>query len=623
MSERKQNTTNLEKGRQTILGAAKNLPQSPGVYRMLDDKGNVLYVGKAKALKRRVSSYTQISRLSHRLLKMVSLTRMMEFVETQTESEALLLEANLIKQLKPRFNILLRDDKSFPYILLREDHDYPMVVKYRGKKNKDGRYYGPFASAGDVMRTLKSIQRVFMLRNCSDNNFAGRTRPCLQYHIKRCTAPCVGKVSRAEYTAQVKEAQDFLEGKSRQLQENYQTKMQQASADMDYEEAARYRDRFKALQHVHAYQDINLDGLGDADVIALYQEDGRCCVQVFFFRAGQNYGNWASYPKYEEDPLSAEIMGSFLSQFYLNKPVPKEIIVSHRPESMDQLQNHLSEMAEKKIQITIPQRGHKKVAIEFATRNAQAALKRKMAQNQSDIKALNDLAKLLDMEEAPKRIEAYDNSHISGTNMVGAMIVAGPEGFEKKSYRKFNIRESGAGDDYAMMREVMTRRFRKSTQGDWGPGAPDWPDLLLIDGGKGQLSCVMEILEEYGIADALTVLAIAKGEDRNAGREQFFMPSGRSFTLSVNDPVLFYLQRIRDEVHRYVIGSHRKKREKEIQNSPLDGIAGVGAKKKSALISYFGSAKSVSQARVEDLQKVSGVSKKLAQVIYDYFHENN
>lgn len=629
MSEILSDLKNIERGRDVIKTAAADLPVTPGVYRMLDEAGEALYVGKAKALRRRVSSYTQIGRLPVRLQRMVALTRAMEFVHTDTESEALLLEANLIKQLKPRFNILLRDDKSFPYILLREDHSYPTVVKYRGAKQvSKGRYYGPFAGAGDVTRSLQSLYKMFQLRNCTDGNFATRKRPCLQYHIKRCTAPCVGFVSAQEYGQQVAEARDFLEGRSEALQASYEDKMAAASAVMDYEQAAVYRDRLMALRKVLARQDVNFAKLGDADVIALAVQGGRACVQVFFFRAGMNYGNRSFFPKYDgEDVTGAQLLESFIAQFYLNKPVPPLILLSEAPEDKTALEQGLKDLSGRAVQMSVPARGERKAAILFALRNAQESLKRKMAEQQSEAQALDALAVLFDMEERPARIEVYDNSHIAGSHMVGGMIVAGPEGFDKKAYRKFNIKQAEASDDYGMMREVMQRRFRKAGQGELGPGDADWPDLLLIDGGKGQLSSVYQVLDDYGVSDDLTVVAIAKGEDRNAGREQFFMRSAtegvplRHFTLPPDDPALYYLQRIRDEAHRYAVSSHQGRRKKAISDNKLDQISGVGAKKRAALIRYFGSARAVENASVKELLSVQGVSKSLAEAIYAYFHD--
>lgn len=613
--------TPLQDGQAVIKAAAKDLPQNPGVYRMLSEGGDVLYVGKAKALKRRVMSYVQVARLPIRLQRMVALTRAMEFVHTHTETEALLLEANLIKELKPRYNVLLRDDKTFPYILLRQDHDFPTVVKYRGKKRKDGQYYGPFAGAGDVMRVLKSMQRIFMLRNCTDNNFANRTRPCLQYDIKRCTAPCMGLVSKAEYAEQVAEAQDFLEGRSDKLQDLYSARMGVASEAEDYEDAALYRDRVKALRAVQARQDVNFAALGDVDVIAMVQEGGRSCVQVFFFRGGQNFGNRSYFPRHEEGVEEGEIMGAFLAQFYLSKPVPPEVIVSHIPDAEGALVEALAGMAARVVKLAVPQRGKRRAALDFAVMNAREALQRKRISERSEKVHLEQVAEVFDMDTPPQRIEIYDNSHISGTNMVGGMVVAGIEGFQKNAYRKFNIKQAEAGDDYGMMREVMERRFRKTQDGGLAAGDADWPDLLLIDGGKGQLSAVTGVLEEYGILDDIVVVGIAKGEDRNAGRERFFMNGRGEFSLKHGSGVLHYLQRLRDEAHRFVIGAHRTRRKNDISVSPLDDVDGVGAKKKSALIQYFGSAQAVAGAGVTDLQKVAGISKKLAQHIYDHFHE--
>jgi excinuclease ABC subunit C len=612
----------LQNGIEVIRSAAAELSgDRPGVYRMLGEKDEVLYVGKAKSLKKRVSSYTRVNGMPYRLQRMVAQTQRMEFVYTHTESEALLLEANLIKQLKPRYNILLRDDKSFPYILLRSDHDFPTVVKHRGAKKKDGTYFGPFAGAGIVNRTLKMMHKIFMLRNCSDTVFANRARPCLQYHIKRCSAPCVGYVSKAEYGQQVQDARDFLEGRSEALQERFRGAMEQASVDMQYEEAALYRDRLKALVAVQARQDIHLEAVGDVDVVALAQEGGQSCVQVFFFRAGQNFGNYAYFPRHQDDESAEDILGSFLAQFYLSKPVPREVLVSDVPSGKGVLEQALGDMAGRKVTISKPQRGQRRKALDFAAMNAREALLRRVAERKGEEGHLQAVAELFDMDAPPGRIEVYDNSHISGSHMVGAMVVAGPEGFQKSAYRKFNIKHAEAADDYGMMREVMSRRFRKVLDADaaFGPGSEEWPDLLLIDGGKGQLSSVCEVLAEYGILDDLTVVAIAKGEDRSAGREQFFMPGRERFDLPVSDSRLHYLQRLRDEAHRFAVGAHRTRRKKAISDNPLDDVPGIGAKKKSALLRYFGSAKAVRDAGVADLQKVEGVSKNLAQQIYDHF----
>lgn len=610
----------LQQGAEVIRAYAKKLPDNPGVYRMLAEGGDVLYVGKAKSLTKRVRSYTHVGKLPMRLQRMVALTRSMEFVHTHTEVEALLLESNLIKKLKPRYNVLLRDDKSFPYILIKGDHDFPLVTKHRGARKAKGQYYGPFASAGDVNRTIAILQRIFMLRNCSDNVFANRSRPCLQYHIKRCTAPCVDKVSKADYAAQVQEAEDFLEGRSANIQKRMAKKMQRASADMDYEAAAGYRDRISALASVQARQDINVDGLGDADVMALHEDQGQSCVQVFFFRGGRNYGNRSYFPRHGKGEGADVILTAFIAQFYENKPVPPVVLVSHVPQERGLLEEALAQKAGRVVKVTRPVRGSRKKLMGFVERNAKAALLQNVSQRASEARLLKGVAELFDLDEMPKRIEVYDNSHISGTQMVGGMIVAGPEGFQKNAYRKFNIKTAAAADDYGMMREVMERRFKKVLKDDGVIGGDDWPDILLIDGGLGQYNAVKEVLEEYGIFDAVKLVSIAKGEDRNAGREKFFVAGKKPFQMPVDDPVLYYLQRLRDEAHRFAIGAHRARRQKKISSSPLDGLPGVGAKRKQALLHYFGSAKAVTQAGVEDLEKVRGVSKMLAQKIYDHFH---
>lgn len=615
-----QNQRPIETGVKTIQAYVRDLPDTPGVYRMLTEGGEVLYVGKAKALKKRVVSYTHFDRLPIRLQRMVAQTRSMEFVHTHTEAEALLLESNLIKKLKPKYNILLRDDKSFPYILIPDDHDYPQVMKHRGKKKRSGQYFGPFAGAGDVNRTIALLQRVFLIRNCTDSYFANRSRPCLQYHIKRCTAPCVGKVSKEEYAAQVKEAQDFLEGKSQAIKERMRDAMQNASAQQDYERAAVYRDRIKALSSIQARQDINLEGMPDVDVMALVQKGGKTCVQVFFFRAGRNYGNRSYFPRHSADDDIQSVFGAFLAQFYENKPVPKEVFVSHLPEDKVLLEEALSSKLKSRVTISKPARGDRRRIMDFVEKNALSALERMLAEKATEEKLLDGVAELFGMEERPKRIEVYDNSHISGTNMVGAMVVAGEGGFQKNAYRKFNIKQADAADDYGMMREVFERRFRRAIKEREEEGGAKWPDLLLVDGGKGQFGVCREVLEALGILDHVTLVAIAKGEDRDAGREQFIMDGRAPFRLPINDPVLHYLQRLRDEAHRFVIGSHRAKRNAQISDSPLDGVPGVGAKRKKALLHYFGSAKSVSEAGVVDLEKVEGVSRALAREIYDYFH---
>ncbi len=611
----------LQRGAEIIREFANKLPESPGVYRMLNAGGDVLYVGKAKSLKKRVMSYTNINRHPERLKRMVAETDTMEVVNTGTEVEALLLESNMIKKLKPRYNILLRDDKSFPYILIPFDHDYPRVMKHRGAQKTKGEYFGPFASAGAVNQTLNVMQRAFLLRNCTDSYFAQRARPCLQYHIKRCTAPCVDKVSKEEYAQQVDEARAFLSGKSREIQEKYAKQMQAASAEQDYEEAAKYRDRIRALSAIQARQDINVSGIKDADVVGLYRRQGKSCVQVFFFRGGQNFGNRAYFPRHQNEEEDGAILGAFLAQFYESKPVPPEVIVSNIPDDKDLLEEALSQKLKRKVAISKPSRGVRKRLMDFVQNNAQHAMERHLLEQASEAKFLEGVAELFDMDEPPQRIEVYDNSHISGTNMVGGMIVAGPEGFRKSAYRKFNIKTAEAADDYGMMREVLSRRFTRLLKEEVDKEGEEWPDLLLIDGGKGQLSAVYEVLEELGILDDVTLVAIAKGPDRNAGREQFFMTGKKQFQLPVNDPVLHYLQRLRDEAHRFAIGAHRTRRKGDISKSPLDGVPGIGAKRKRALLLHFGSGQAVSGASVEDLQNVDGISKSTAQKIYDYFHD--
>lgn len=609
----------LERGAEVVRKYAATLPDKPGVYRMLSHDGTALYVGKAKSLKKRVVTYSHVTKLPVRLQRMVAETRDMMFVHTHTESEALLLESNLIKKLKPRYNILMRDDKSFPYIFLSGDHDFPLLTKHRGSRKRKGDYYGPFASVGAVNHTINILQRAFMLRNCSDSDFATRRRPCLQYHIKRCTAPCVGYVSREEYASQVKAARDFLSGKNRAVQERFARAMQEASDRQDYEEAARYRDRIKALTAVQSKQDINFGAIGDADVVALYMDGGKSCIQVFFFRGGQNFGNRAYFPAHDADDVPEDILEAFLAQFYENKPAPPEIIISHDIKEKELLERALTErnadIMRRKVRISLPERGVRRDVLSFVLDNARDALAREMLKLAGEKKMLEGVTALFGMDKVPERIEVYDNSHISGTNMVGAMIVAGPEGLRKNAYRKFNIRTAEASDDYGMMREVMTRRFAKAA-----PDEEGWPDLLLIDGGKGQLSAVLEVLDEYGVTDRVTVACIAKGPDRDAGREKFFMRGREMFQLPVNDPVLHYLQRLRDEAHRFAIGAHRTRRKQDISKSPLDDIPGIGAKRKKALLHRFGSAQDVAAAGVKDLQKTEGISKDLAQVVYDYFH---
>lgn len=612
--------SSLTSGAEIIRDYCKRLPATPGVYRMIGADGGILYVGKARALKKRVLNYTLTSKLPIRLQRMVALTVSMEFVHTQTEAEALLLESNLIKKHRPPYNVVFRDDKSYPYIVLTTEHAYPKAVKYRGQKGKEGMYFGPFASAGAVNKTLTAVQKAFMIRNCTDHIFANRTRPCLQYHIQRCTAPCVEYVSREEYGAQVQDTLDFLCGKSQKIKEKITEDMQRASAAMEYETAAKLRNRLWALNEVTATQDINMDVVGDADVIGLYAEGGRICLQVFFFRGGQNYGNRVLIEPLKDDVSLEETFSAFLAQFYENKMIPPDIYVSHVPAEQDLLESAFSELLGRKVKICHPQRGDKLRLITFVVNNAREALARHMAESATQGKLLNAVAELFRLEAVPKRIEVYDNSHLGGTDMVGGMIVAGPEGFRKTAYRKFNMRVAEASDDYGMMREMIQRRFARSLKEGEGPGTENWPDVLLIDGGKGQLSVVMETLTELGIADDLCVVAIAKGPDRNAGKEQFFIAGREPFQLPHADATLHYLQRLRDEAHRFVIGAQRTRRKMAVGTSPLDEIAGIGPRKKKALLAYFGSAKGVSRAGVDDLMKVEGISRAIAETIYGHFH---
>ena len=607
--------TSLENGAAVIRRLAKGLPDTPGVYRMIDEHGEVLYVGKAKALKKRVITYANVDKLPVRLQRMIARTQDMTFVHTHTEVEALLLETNLIKKLAPSYNVLMRDDKSFPYIMITGDHDFPLLTKHRGARKRKGDYFGPFASAGAVNRTIVALQKAFMIRNCSDNYFAQRKRPCLQYHIKRCTAPCVGLASKDAYGAQVQDVKAFLSGKNTDIQERLALAMQGESDQQNYESAALLRDRIKALTAIQTRQDINIKGLGDADVFGLFRKEGRSCVQVFFFRGGQNFGNRAYFLKHEDESES-DILGAFVAQFYDNKPVPREIIVSHELSEAVLLQEALEQQREGKLDITGSKRGTRARLIEFAVRNAKDALAQEKLKSATEKKLLAGVADLFGLNNSPERIEVYDNSHTGGTNMVGAMIVAGPDGFRKNAYRKFNIKTAAAADDYGMMREVMQRRFKNTDD------RTDWPDLLLIDGGLGQLSAVTRALAEMGVADDLCIVGVAKGPDRNAGREKFFMVGREVFQLPVDDPVLHYLQRLRDEAHRFSIGAHRTRRAKQISASPLDDIPGVGAKRKKALLHHFGSAQDVARAGLKDLEQVEGVSKAMAQKIYSCFHES-
>lgn len=611
------------RGHACIQSYLKTLDGSPGVYRMLGEMQEVLYVGKARNLKARVSNYSRPSpQHSPRIARMISETASMMFLTTKTETEALLLEQNLIKQLKPRYNVLLRDDKSFPNILVTKDHAYPMIRKHRGAKSEKGSYYGPFASAGAVNRTLNQLQKVFLLRNCSDSMFEGRTRPCLLYQIKRCSGPCVGHISEADYASSVKDAEDFLQGRTTKVQSQLAAEMEKASAEMEFERAAAMRDRIRALTHVQGTQGINPAGVAEADVIALHTEGGQACVQVFFIRANQNWGNRDYYPKTGSGAEHAEILAGFIGQFYENKEPPRMLLLSDDIEEIELMEQALSQKAGRKVQILVPLRGEKKDLVAGALRNARESLARKMSETATQTKLLDGLAEAFGLESRPERIEVYDNSHIQGTNAVGAMIVAGPEGFLKSQYRKYNIRgdELTPGDDFGMMKEVLKRRFKRLLKEDPERERGMWPDLLLIDGGAGQVSAVRSIMKEMGVED-IAMVGVAKGLDRDAGKEEFHRTGQRPFALRHNDPVLYFVQRMRDEAHRFAIGTHRAKRAKSMGANPLDEIEGVGATRKRALLSHFGSAKAVGRAGLADLKAVDGISAGLAEKIYDHFHE--
>lgn len=609
-------------GYELIHTYVQQLTAVPGVYRMLGEKAQVLYVGKARNLKARVSTYARPGQHSSRIARMISETTSMMFLTTRTETEALLLEQNLIKQLKPRYNVLLRDDKSFPNILVTTEHSYPQIKKHRGAKREKGHYYGPFASAGAVNRTLSQLQRVFMLRNCSDSMFDGRTRPCLQYQIKRCSGPCVGKISEDDYAKAVKDAERFLKGKSTLIQEELAKDMALASETMEFERAAALRDRIRALTQVQTTQGINPKTVSEADIISLRMEGGQACVQVFFIRANQNWGNRDFYPKVSADMSHDEVIEAFLGQFYTTKDPARQIILSHGIENNDLMQNMLSEKIGRKVEILVPQKGEKHDLVLAALRNAKESLARKMSESATQQKLLRGVAEAFDLPEPPVRIEVYDNSHIQGAHAVGAMIVSGPEGFMKNAYRKFNIKGDSLtpGDDFGMMKEVLSRRFKRLMKEDPERKSESWPDLLLIDGGSGQVSAVAEILKDYGVED-IAMVGVAKGVDRDHGKEEFHARGKRPFALQRNDPVLYFVQRLRDEAHRFAIGTHRAKRSKSIASSPLDEIDGVGAARKRALLAHFGSAKAVSRANLADLKAVEGVSAAMAEKIYDFFHE--
>ncbi|RVV98339.1 excinuclease ABC subunit UvrC [Mesobaculum littorinae] len=610
------------RGHACVQSYLKTLDSSPGVYRMLDEKGAVLYVGKARNLRNRVSNYARPAGHSARISRMIADTASMMFLTTRTETEALLLEQNLIKQLKPRYNVLLRDDKSFPNILVAKDHSYPQIKKHRGAKSEKGAYYGPFASAGAVNRTLNQLQRVFLLRNCTDSTFETRTRPCLLYQIKRCSAPCVGHISKDDYAGLVHDAERFLQGRSTNVQSQLAKEMEEASEAMEFERAAALRDRIRALTQVQSNQGVNPQGVSEADVIALHMEGGQACVQVFFIRANQNWGNRDYYPRTGSGADAAEVLQAFLGQFYDNKEPPRMLLLSDDIEETELMSEALAERAGRKVEILVPQRGEKKELVANALRNARESLARRMAETATQTKLLAGLAEAFDLAAPPQRIEVYDNSHIQGTNAVGGMIVAGPEGLMKNQYRKFNIRGTDLtpGDDFGMMKEVLTRRFARLQKEDPDRERGMWPDLLLIDGGAGQVSAVHEIMAEMGVED-IAMVGVAKGIDRDAGKEEFHRTGKRPFALRHNDPVLYFVQRLRDEAHRFAIGTHRAKRAKGVSATPLDEVPGVGATRKRALLTHFGSAKAVSRAGLADLKAVDGISEGLAEKIYDFFHE--
>ncbi|MGI8705183.1 MAG: excinuclease ABC subunit UvrC [Sphingomicrobium sp.] len=611
----------IEKGLAAIRDVVKTLPVRPGVYRMQDIRGDVLYVGKAKSLKNRVSSYTQVTRLSKRLQRMVSQTRSLTIVTTRTEAEALLLEAQLIKRFRPPYNVLLRDDKSFPFILLREDHRFPRVQKHRGARRAKGQYYGPFASAGSVTRTLNALQKLFLLRSCSDRFFENRSRPCLLYQIRRCSAPCVGRIGEDDYAALVKDSKAFLAGRSTGVQERLGRSMAEAAERQDYELAAVYRDRLRALTYIQGTQTVHSEGLGDADVFALACKAGAVCVQAFFIRGGQNWGHRAFFPAHTNDVPEADVLSSFLVQFYEEMPPPKRILVDREPADRELLEEALCERVGRKVSIERPKRGARVKLMDHARRNAEEALERRRAESATQSNVLRELAEIFELVEVPKRIEVYDNSHIMGSNPTGAMIVAGPEGLRKNNYRKFNIKraETQPGDDFAMMREVLGRRFARLEKEDPERSSGEWPDLLIIDGGKGQLSAACEMMENAGVHD-IPVIAVSKGPDRNAGRETFHQPGGRELTLPPNSALLFYLQRLRDEAHRFAIGAHRSKRAKSLTTSTLDEVPGIGPSRKRALLMHFGTARAVKGAALEDLERAPGISKTIARQVYDHFH---
>jgi len=628
----------LKAGRSAIARAVKHAPSAPGIYRMIDAKGEVLYVGKAKNIKKRVIAYARPTGHDARIVRMISGTVAMEFLTTKTETEALLLEANMIKRLRPRFNVLLRDDKSFPFILITSDHWAPQILKHRGAHTRPGHYYGPFASAGAVNRTINALQRAFLLRSCSDSFFESRTRPCLLYQIKRCSAPCTQEIDFTGYCELVREANGFLSGRSQAVQKELAAEMDKASETLDFERAATYRDRLAALSAIQSHQGINPRSLEEADVFAVHQAGGYTCVEVFFFRTGQNWGNRAYFPKADRALGAGEVLGAFLAQFYDDKPPPRYILVSHDFEERTLLADALTAKGERKVEVSVPRRGERKELVGHALANAREALARKLADTSSQQKLLSALTETFSLQRAPRRIEVYDNSHISGTNAVGAMVVAGPEGFRKNLYRKFNIRsaELRSGDDYGMLREVLQRRFKRllaeaprisaDDVADQQSGHVDrdeeqpWPDLVLIDGGQGQLTAATETLAAMGVTD-VPLIAIAKGPDRDAGRETFFMPGKAPFKLPPRDPLLYFIERLRDEAHRFAIGSHRTRRKKDIRESGLQEIPGIGPTRKRALLRHFGTLKAIERASLPDLAQVPGINAETARKIYEFFHE--
>ncbi|MGD8355688.1 MAG: excinuclease ABC subunit UvrC [Methyloceanibacter sp.] len=607
-----------------IARHAKLAPSGPGVYRMLDQDGQVLYVGKARHLRKRVQSYARGTGHNNRIARMIADTAAMEFVTTKTEMEALLLEANLIKRLKPRYNVVLRDDKSFPFILIARDHPMPQILKHRGARNRKGDYFGPFASAGAVGRTINTLQRAFLLRSCSDGYYEARTRPCLLYQIKRCSAPCTGEISAEDYGALLDEALSFLRGESDEVKHRLRALMEEASESQDYERAAGFRDRLTALSHIQSHQGINPHTVKDADVFAAYQQAGQTCVQVFFFRAGNNWGNRAYFPRADKALTVEEVLEAFIAQFYDDKPAPRHILLSHEIAGQSLLADALELKAGHKVEVLTPQRGEKRELVEHVRTNAQEALGRRLAEHASQRAIYTRLAELLELEEMPERIEVYDNSHISGTNPVGAMIVAGPDGFQKAQYRKFNMKgeDLTPGDDYGMMRQMLTRRFSRLLKERENDEEDNWsmPDLVLIDGGPGQLSAAHDVLEELGLTD-ISLAAVAKGPDRNAGRERIYRKGKDPLMLEPRDPVLYCIQTLRDEAHRFAIGAHRTRRKKGLTASPLDEVPGIGPTRKRALLRHFGSAKAVSRAGITDLESVGGISAQMAKTIYDFFHE--